>query len=223
MVERLDPSTPIAFTTPTKKINQGQDVSFFLCSKAYTDIVTFLLQLNIAMFPIKKQNGEIQVWELGSSAVHFSETITKLQSMVSKLESYIDEAPPETGPRRFGNMAFRTWYNLVETRLEELLNEALPSEVLMFKSKDGHSAGPVEELKAYLFGSFGSAQRLDYGTGHELSFLAFLAAIWKLGGFPSRSTGEEERAIVMGVFEPYGLETIFGGPAWLTALIVICA
>jgi serine/threonine-protein phosphatase 2A activator len=31
------------------------------------------------------------------------------------------------------------------------------------------------ELKEYLLGSFGSPQRLDYGTGHELSFVAFIA------------------------------------------------
>lgn len=202
VLARLDPSIPIAFHTPAKKINEGQDVSLFLCSKAYTDIVTFLLQLNIAMFPIRTQNNELQVWDLGNPAVQFSETITKLQSMIATLDSYIDEAPPETGPRRFGNMAFRTWYTLVETRLEKLMHEALDPEVLNFKSEDGGSVGSMEEIKAYLFGSFGSAQRLDYGTGHELSFLAFLAAIWKLGGFTSGGTGEDERAIVLGVFEP---------------------
>ncbi|KAK5277966.1 Serine/threonine-protein phosphatase 2A activator 1, partial [Cryomyces antarcticus] len=52
-------------------------------------------------------------------------------------------------------------------------------------------------------GSFGSAQRLDYGTGHELSFLAFLGCIWKLGGFPRTEAGVEERGVVLGVIEPY--------------------
>ncbi len=41
----------------------------------------------------------------------------------------------------------------------------------------------LQELKPYFIGSFGSPQRLDYGTGHELSFLAFLACLWKLGCF----------------------------------------
>lgn len=34
----------------------------------------------------------------------------------------------------------------------------------------------AQELGPYLLNSFGSAVRLDYGTGHELSFLGFLAA-----------------------------------------------
>ena len=42
----------------------------------------------------------------------------------------------------------------------------------------------------------------DYGTGHELSFLAFLGGIWKLNGFPKTDPGVEERAIVVGVIHP---------------------
>ncbi|CAD6499782.1 BgTH12-03895 [Blumeria graminis f. sp. triticale] len=53
-------------------------------------------------------------------------------------------------------------------------------------------------------GSFGSSQRLDYGTGHELSFLAFLGSIWKLGGFSDEEaeTMTTSRNIVICVMEP---------------------
>lgn len=208
-LDRLDQSIPHAFFPPAKRINEGQDVSFFLCSKAYTEIVTFLLQLNISMFPIMDRTGNMEVWDLGTSTVHFSETVLKLQTMISKLEGFIEEAPPETGPRRFGNMAFRKWYDLVETRVDILLRESLGSNVLYLKTTNGELDDPIEELKAYLIGSFGSAQRLDYGTGHELSFLAFLGCIWKLGGFHSSDAGQEERAIVLGVFEPYEVPRIY--------------
>ena len=59
----------------------------------------------------------------------------------------------------------------------------------------------VKELGAYFLGSFGSPERLDYGTGHELSFLAFVAAIWKLNGFAPSNGGNEERGIVIGVID----------------------
>jgi serine/threonine-protein phosphatase 2A activator len=69
----------------------------------------------------------------------------------------------------------------------------------------GDGVAVLDELTPYLMGGFGSAQRLDYGTGHELSFLAFLGCIWKLGGFtkvPSQD-GSLERSIVIGVVEPF--------------------
>lgn len=37
--------------------------------------------------------------------------------------------------------------------------------------------GFIKELKYYIENSFGSAIRLDYGTGHELSFLAFIGGL----------------------------------------------
>jgi serine/threonine-protein phosphatase 2A activator len=35
-------------------------------------------------------------------------------------------------------------------------------------------------MTPYFLGGFGSGQRLDYGTGHELSFAAFLCALFLL-------------------------------------------
>jgi serine/threonine-protein phosphatase 2A activator len=40
---------------------------------------------------------------------------------------------------------------------------------------------PEVELAAYLADSFGNATRIDYGTGHELTFVIFLYALGKLG------------------------------------------
>jgi serine/threonine-protein phosphatase 2A activator len=98
-------------------------------------------------------------------------------------------------------VSFRAWYDIVRERVPALLDQYLPAEVLAFQSSSDVSA--KTELEAYLIGSFGSSQRLDYGTGHELSFLAFLGCIWKLGAFPASQDGEQERGIVLGVIEPY--------------------
>ncbi|KAI9793158.1 MAG: Serine/threonine-protein phosphatase 2A activator 1 [Candelina submexicana] len=203
----LDPSVQHVFISPSKKINEGEDVSFFLTSKAYKKIMTFLLQLNGAMYP-RQSRGEgskptIHTWELGSPAVEFSRTVISLRKLVARLNAVIDEAPPETGPRRFGNMSFRKWYEIVESRIGEYLTEFLPAQVLLFGHGSGRDIAAKDELGTYLLGSFGSAQRLDYGSGHELSFLAFLGAIWMLGGFEKAEPGVEERGIVLGVIEPY--------------------
>ncbi|KAA8632986.1 hypothetical protein SMACR_03446 [Sordaria macrospora] len=177
------------------------------------------------------------------------ESIQKLQRLLKKVEAIIDEAPPNPGPRRFGNVSFRTWHKILEQRAEGLLREYLPGGVLRWETGGGGEkkegvkkkeeeegweeegadtetegdgsadsdkktneqktqevVGPLEELKAYFLGGFGSAQRLDYGTGHELSFMMFLGGLWKLGGFEGEENdedGEVERRIVLGVVEPY--------------------
>ncbi|KAK4100510.1 Phosphotyrosyl phosphatase activator [Parathielavia hyrcaniae] len=124
----------------------------------------------------------------------------------------IDEAPPEKGPRRFGNVSFRRWHEILQGSVRGLLREVLLGSVsgevwegwggLDANEKDG---GLVAEVEGYFMGSWGSRERLDYGTGHELSFLAFLGCLWKLGAFGdgAKGGGEVERGLVLGVFEPY--------------------
>ncbi|KAK2761612.1 Serine/threonine-protein phosphatase 2A activator 1 [Arachnomyces sp. PD_36] len=204
-LQTLDPAQPHIFAEPSKRIHQGEDVNSFLSSKAYGDIMTFLLQLNRAMFPSKPTGDEsdVKTYPLNADTVEYSEPVRKLQLLLSKLEAIIDQVPPDPGPRRFGNISFRRWNETVEERASSLLDECLPPHVLEFKTASESEVSSKEELKAYFIGGLGSAQRLDYGTGHELSFLAFLACIWKLNGFPKASPGVEERAIVLGVIEPY--------------------
>jgi serine/threonine-protein phosphatase 2A activator len=202
VLERID-KTHHVFVVPTKKIHDGSDVQTFFTTKAYRDIMAFLLQLNRAMFP-RKIDNTIQTWQLNSHEVEFSEPVRRIQLLLSRLESIIDEAPPDTGPRRFGNISFRKWYQIVEGRASDLLGEALGSHVLeSLHSASSEQTTPRKELEAYFLGSFGSAQRLDYGTGHELGFLAFLACLWKLSAFPEAGPGVEERGIVIGIIEPY--------------------
>ena len=197
----LDDGDLHQFIIPVKKIHDGNDVSNFLTSKAYRDITALLLLLNRSLFPQYNRSltTGIQVWELGSSDIIFSDTIIRLRSLLHKLEKFIDEIPLDTGPRRFGNVSFRLWHETVEKHITQLLINYLPAIVLSFPHGPERSA--IDELRAYFMGSFGSPQRLDYGTGHELSFLAFLGCIWKLGGFDITSSGDEERGIVFGVID----------------------
>ncbi|EFE31092.1 uncharacterized protein ARB_01960 [Trichophyton benhamiae CBS 112371] len=206
-LQRLDPTIPHTFMRPVKKINDHQDVETFLSSVAYRDIMIFVLQLNRCMFPSKASSesgsSNVEVWTLDSDSVDFSEPVRRLQLLLSKLESLIDEVAPDTGPRRFGNISFRKWCEEMESRAASIMDECLPPEILQQKSEEEETVTAKEELMAYLTGSFGSSQRLDYGTGHELSFLAFLACLWKLNGFAQADPGVEERGIVIGVIEPY--------------------
>lgn len=197
----LDPNQEHTFMIPIKRINEGHDVPAFLTSKAYGDIGTFIMQLNISMCP-RKSGAQTQTWQLDSQDA-LPKPVLQIQELLKRIEAIIEEAPPDTGPRRFGNVSFRKWFEILEERVRDLLQASLPRAVLDFRIReDGVSV--LDELAPYLTGGFGSAQRLDYGTGHELSFLAFLGSIWKLGGFKddSLANGVMERAIVLGVIEP---------------------
>ncbi|KAI1106573.1 Phosphotyrosyl phosphatase activator [Jackrogersella minutella] len=212
ILETWDPSTQQVFIKPVKQINDGPDVPKFLTSKAYRDIGVFVMQLNRAMCPRKSVGDDgkekIQTFHIGSEyETKPAGSIKNLQDLLARIESYIDEAPPDQGPRRFGNISFRKWYQLLEQNVTDLLEEFIPESALNFGfggEREPEDATAVDELTAYLLGAFGSPQRLDYGTGHELSFLAFLGCLWKLGGFKDgKPGGEIERGIVLGVFEPY--------------------
>ncbi|EAT79578.2 hypothetical protein SNOG_13251 [Parastagonospora nodorum SN15] len=199
---RLDANQGCSFAVPAKRINDGEDVTFFLASRAYADLMTFIFQLNTAMVPRRQPDSSpAKEWTLNDTDVTFPPIVQNLAKLISTLACIIDEAPPDPGPRRFGNVSFRKWYDMVRERVPQLLEDCLPKDVLDFKSTSETRAS--EELEAYLNGSFGSSQRLDYGTGHELSFLAFLGSLWKLGAFPASKDGDIERAIVLGVVEPY--------------------
>ncbi len=200
----LSPTEPQTFVNPAKRIHEGHDVLQFLTSRAYRDIGIFVMQLNIAMCPRKSSElDQVETWQL-DSPLNLSGPVRKLQELLQSIDSIIEEAPPDTGPQRFGNISFRKWYEILESRIGGLLRSYLPKAVLEFNTASGDSVSPTEELTPYLLGGFGSPQRLDYGTGHELSFLAFIGCIWKLGGFMSESSadGRLERSIVLGIIEP---------------------
>ncbi|KAF8864837.1 serine/threonine-protein phosphatase-like protein 2A activator 1 [Acephala macrosclerotiorum] len=201
----LDPTQAHTFVKPTKRIHEGKDAPAFLTSQGYRDICIFVMQLNIAMCPrMSGVSNQSQTWELDSPISH-TEPVRQLQELLKSIDSIIEEAPPDTGPRRFGNVSFRKWYEILEERIRDLLQVHLPKSIFEFNTNSEGGVSVLDELIPYLLGGFGSAQRLDYGTGHELSFLAFLGCIWKLGGFTKEVSedGALERSIVIGVIEPH--------------------
>lgn len=208
----LDPATPHPFAQPAKRINEGADVDAFLTSRAYRNIGLFIMQLNRAMCPRRVpgpgRREAARTWTLDAlSERELPASVRGVRGLVKRAGEAVDEAPPDLGPRRFGNVSFRKWWEILEGRVDALLDEFVSREVLEFKTEGvdekGEVVGARDELRAYLLGAFGSSQRLDYGTGHELSFLAFLGCLWKLGAFKDgKPGGEIERQIVLGILEP---------------------
>lgn len=87
------------------------------------------------------------------------------------LRKILDETPPLENPQRFGNKAYRDWSEKLKNCSNQLLKSALPEKF--------HPA--LVELNVYFLESFGNPTRIDYGTGHELTFIMFLCALYKIG------------------------------------------
>jgi Phosphotyrosyl phosphate activator (PTPA) protein len=94
-----------AFNQPVKLINSDADVARFNASVAFDRIVGFLLLVNEA---VKGRNLD--------EDIQTSPAIQAIGKVLDILNTWIDEVPPSTGPRRFGNVAFREWMQ----RLEEV-------------------------------------------------------------------------------------------------------
>ncbi|CAG8519450.1 5474_t:CDS:2 [Ambispora leptoticha] len=102
---------------------------------------------------------------------------SKIIAALENMSSWVDEIPPLKTPQRFGNKAFRDWMS----RLEQ----------------EWHRANV--ELVPCFIASFGNSLRIDYGSGHELSFVAWLCCLNLLGIF-----GQEDfSSLVLKVFVRY--------------------
>ena len=93
-------------------------------------------------------------------------------TLLETISGWADEVEPIEQPMRFGNKAYRTWMDKVIAASDEQL--------ATLSSQAGFS-NAIPEIKVYWEESFGSYDRIDYGTGHELNFIAFLFCLFKLG------------------------------------------
>nr|XP_035115880.1 serine/threonine-protein phosphatase 2A activator isoform X3 [Callithrix jacchus] len=118
-----------------------------------------------------------------------SQAIEKLLALLNTLDRWIDETPPVDQPSRFGNKAYRTWYAKLDEEAENLVATVVPT----------HLAAAVPEVAVYLKESVGNSTRIDYGTGHEAAFAAFLCCLCKIGVLRV----DDQIAIVFKVFNRY--------------------
>uniref|UniRef100_A0A3B3QT01 Serine/threonine-protein phosphatase 2A activator n=1 Tax=Paramormyrops kingsleyae TaxID=1676925 RepID=A0A3B3QT01_9TELE len=118
-----------------------------------------------------------------------SQTVQKLLDVLNTLDRWIDETPPVDQPSRFGNKAFRTWYAKLEQEAEALVSTIIPPKL--------SAAAP--EVAVYLKEAVGNSTRIDYGTGHEAAFAAFLCCLCKIGVLMV----DDQLAIMFRVFDRY--------------------
>mmetsp|Transcript_295 Transcript_295/g.356 ORF Transcript_295/g.356 Transcript_295/m.356 type:complete len:236 (-) Transcript_295:382-1089(-) len=148
------------FRAPDKTIITPEHVEMFKASVGCTELVGFITALVNACKSTRM------------TATPLTENLTPLHNLLEQLSVWIDEVPPIDQPMRFGNRAYRTWMDKVIASSDEKLREL--STIPNFERA-------LPEIKVYWEESFGSYERIDYGTGHELNFIAFLFCLYKIG------------------------------------------
>lgn len=146
---------------PKRAILSPMDMDNWKKSKCLADFTSFINQMSNSAKETKL-----------TDEVEISKTVQNILDMLCTLSKWIDEIPPIQQPQRFGNKAFKTWLTKVKEESKELVNKCL--------DKNEAYTEHIEEISIYLNDSFGNDTRIDYGTGHELTFAMFLMCLFKI-------------------------------------------
>ncbi|CAB4397211.1 unnamed protein product [Rhizophagus irregularis] len=170
-------ATTLTFMVPKRQILTKDDLEKFRESDAYNDYVGFTERLNNSVKGLSL-----------STECFISPTLSKMLELLNKANTYCEEIPPVQNEKsRFGNPAFKVFYSRIANNAEELHEIfSLPPEA-------------VKEVSRYFMESWGDQKRIDYGTGHEANFIAWLLCFEKLGLIGP----DDYTSIVLRVFQKY--------------------
>ncbi|KAH7337654.1 Phosphotyrosyl phosphatase activator [Rhizoctonia solani] len=166
------------FIVPSKAILTPDDLEVWKQSQTHQSIVDYIAQLNTSIYN-KKLTDE----------VYMSENASLIFKLLERVEAIAQDTPPvNNNASRFGNPAFKTFYDKVQ--------EALPS---LHESIPSVPKASIPEISVYLQECWGNRARIDYGSGMELNFLCWLFCLEKLGVL----TVKDHPALVLRIFWKY--------------------
>ncbi|KAJ2607698.1 Serine/threonine-protein phosphatase 2A activator 2 [Coemansia sp. RSA 1804] len=160
---------------PSRQILTPEDLARFKESDICKELMDFINALNDSIIGIKTKD------EIEDSSV-----IQKLLGFLENVQMTNKDIKPLDTKSRFGNPAYRDFYKKCQEMIPVWLADIVP-------------ADNMEEVSKYVQESFGNGRRIDYGTGHELNFIAFLLCLFKLDIVKKTDL----RALVIHVFYKY--------------------
>ncbi|KZT65205.1 Phosphotyrosyl phosphatase activator [Daedalea quercina L-15889] len=156
----MSASDPPTFVTPRKVILSKEQLEHFQASDTHRDIVAYIQTLNEAVVGVKL-----------TDACAESPGVEAVLSVLDRVEEIAKATPPvDNKASRFGNPAFRTFYDKVQ-EVAPSLHTALPN----------LPEAAIPELVVYFGEAWGNRTRIDYGSGMELNFLCWLICLERLG------------------------------------------
>eukprot|EP00727_Mastigamoeba_balamuthi_P008343 m51a1_g4130 putative serine threonine-protein phosphatase 2a activator-like (301) ;mRNA; r:189638-190857 len=167
------------FQEAAKRIADITDMERWRTSPAYAAFTSFIRALNESVLGVKT-----------TADCPVSPALERVLGQLDRMSQWIDQIPPEPAQTsRYGNKAYRVWHARLVESLPDIHAVILPQSAV----------GASGELSAYLSDSFGNATRIDYGSGHEMAFVAWLGGLHAVGAL-----GVDDRtATVTRVFARY--------------------
>jgi serine/threonine-protein phosphatase 2A activator len=109
-----------------------------------------------------------------SEPLELSPHCEELLQLLADLRGLADSVVPAEMQQavRYGNPAYRDWFTQMEDTVQRHLAASLEAA--------GQGAAALE-LAPYIIDSFGNRTRIDYGTGHEMTFVMFVCGLFKVG------------------------------------------
>ena len=169
---------PSSWEPATKRIKTQRDVHAALTGSTLRDFVAFTLVLSEAVIGVPN-----------SQPCRESEGCKAVITALEQLSTFCNETPTVSHAVRYGNPAFRTWFDKMQSAAPELVYNMLGDDI----------GEATVELIPYFIDSFGNRSRIDYGTGHETTFLMLLFCLFTLGILKE----EDKHAVVTRVFRRY--------------------
>ncbi|XP_019448850.1 PREDICTED: serine/threonine-protein phosphatase 2A activator-like isoform X1 [Lupinus angustifolius] len=174
----VPPLDEYKFVVPTKRIRSVDDIRRFHDFDSGKHFLGFIVSLSESV-----RGRKI------SDPCHVSEHVTAIVQILETLTMWINEIPPVQQAVRYGNVAYRTWHAKMVENAESFMMRVLQDDVL--KS--------TVEIVPYFIDSFGNPSRIDYGTGHETNFAAWLYCLVRL----EEIVEQDYTALVARVFVKY--------------------
>ncbi|MCJ1418484.1 Serine/threonine-protein phosphatase 2A activator 2 [Xylographa parallela] len=151
----------ISFLEPSRRLLSHRDHGLFLKSPCYSLVLAFVFSLSEAC-----ANTKISAIPLHSQPPIIQNILTILSSISTQVER---NPPKDQGASRFGNSAFRDFFDAVSACLGQY-----------HAGLGGPPPEAMLEASSYLQHSLGSRARIDYGSGHELNFILWLLCLNRL-------------------------------------------
>ncbi|KAG6810618.1 hypothetical protein H0H92_011086 [Tricholoma furcatifolium] len=168
----------MSFRIPQKAILLPEQLQYFQTSKTHQEIISYIETLNNAVVGVKLSDECSQ-----------SPGVVAILNILSQIEETAKSIPPvDNSASRFGNPAFRTFYDKV-AEISPSLHSTLP----------GLHPDAVQEVMVYFNEAWGNRTRIDYGSGMELNFLCWILCLERLGVLIE----SDHKALVIKVFWRY--------------------